>query len=175
MLVIKDGDQRLHVINYLAVVICIKAYPLEGVFIILESLSGNKERLEWEAGCSKWNNLLNDLLSESCVHIFTCVHLQQLRRAIILFIVPFQLWLNNFYPTPSLPLFKQIAAASRGGVLINYEKNGKIKFFGYLLPKLGRPESAKTHEAAQLIHIQLPNRPASGAGTRNSPEAAPFI
>jgi len=45
MLVIKDGDQWLHVINYLAVVICFKAYPLKGVFIILESLSENKERL----------------------------------------------------------------------------------------------------------------------------------
>lgn len=44
MLVIKDGDQWLHMINYLAVVICFKAYPLKEVFIILESLSG-KERL----------------------------------------------------------------------------------------------------------------------------------
>jgi len=45
MLVIKDGDQWSHVIKYLAVVIYFKAYPLKGVFIILESLSGNKERL----------------------------------------------------------------------------------------------------------------------------------
>lgn len=46
MLVIKDGDQWLHVINYLAVVICCKTYSLKGVFIIPESLSGNKGRLE---------------------------------------------------------------------------------------------------------------------------------
>lgn len=43
MQVIKDGGQWLHVINYLAVVICFKASPLKGVFVILESFI-------WEQG-----------------------------------------------------------------------------------------------------------------------------
>lgn len=42
MLVIKDGDQWLHVINYLAVVICFKTYSLKGYLLFLKTYLGTR-------------------------------------------------------------------------------------------------------------------------------------